>query len=353
MPLESFLRKKTLKSGLVDFQGFCLQVFFRGQKITDLKFGKTYRFYDLASLTKIIFTTTYFMDAVDQKKIILNTRLKKILPWYPRAQVLISQLLNHSVGYQPWLPFYKKISPGLNPEQSFQQLQRLCQKSPVRKRKKALYSDLDFFLLGAVMEQVEKKPLIFIWKKLREKFYGKSQFHFNYKNKRRYPKSSYAPTENCLWRKEIVTGLVHDENAFALGGIAPHAGIFGRIEDLSLFGLLLRDSFLGEKVSFIKQKTIRQFTKRSLPKNSGHWALGFMCPSTKNSSAGRWMDRNSFGHTGFTGTSLWYDPESDLLVCLVSNRIHPSRKNRGFVSLRPKLHDWIVEFLNLKKNRFP
>ncbi len=348
--LQSLLRKKTMESGFMDFPGFCLQVFFRGKKITDLKMGKTYRFYDLASLTKIIFTTTYFMDAMDQKKMTLNTRLSDILPWYSKKQVLLPQLLNHSVGYEPWFPFYKKISPDMQPEQSFQQLQYLCGKSPVKKRKKAIYSDLDFFLLGAVMEQVEKKPLMGIWKNLREKFYGKSRFHFNYENKRQYPKSFYAPTENCPWRGEVITGQAHDENAFALGGVAPHAGLFGGIGDLSFFGLLLRNSFLGVDCSFVTQKTVKQFTRRSLPKTRGDWALGFMCPSTKGSSAGQWMAGDSFGHTGFTGISLWYDPAFDLLVCLVSNRIHPSRKNQGFIHLRPKLHDWIVEFLKDMKN---
>ena len=349
--LNTFLRKKTLNSGLTDFPGFCLQAFFRGKKIADLKFGKTYRFYDLASLTKIIFTTTYFMEAVDRKKLNLKTRLKKILPWYPSDQVFLSQLLNHSAGHKPWLPFYKKISPDLEPEQSFQQVQNLCCKSPIQKRKKALYSDLDFFFLGAVMERVEKKPLIFIWKKLKEKFYKKSHFHFNYKNQGKHPKPSYAPTENCPWRKKIVTGQVHDENAFAMGGVAPHAGLFGNIQDLSFFGLLLRNSLTGKNISFIKQKTLKQFTGRSLSESRGDWALGFMCPSAKNSSAGQWMNRNSFGHTGFTGTSLWYDPKFDLLVCLVSNRIHPTRKNRGFTRLRPKLHDWIVESLKGENDR--
>ena len=343
--LSSFLYEKTLKSGLVDFPGFCLQAFFQGKKIADLKFGKTYKFYDLASLTKIVFTTTYFMEAVDKGKLSLNIPLKKILPWYHFNRVLLFQLLNHSVGYKPWMPFYRKIPLDMGPEQSFQEIQNFCRKTPLQKRKKALYSDLDFFLLGAVMEQVEKKPLVFIWKELEEKFYKKTRFHFNYENRRKYSKSSYAPTENCPWRKEIITGQVHDENAFALGGVAPHAGLFGRIEDLSFFGLLLRNSLKGKNVFFLKQKTVKKFTVRSLPETHGDWALGFMCPSVKGSSAGRWMSENSFGHTGFTGTSLWYDPRLDLLVCLVSNRIYPTRKNRGFVSLRPKLHDWIVEFL--------
>ena len=335
----------------MDFPGFCLQVFFKGKKIVDFKLGKTYRFYDLASLTKIIFTTTYFMEAVDKGKLSLETPLRKILPWYTLGEVLLLQLLNHSVGYKPWMPFYKRISPGLDPEQSFQEVQNFCGKAPVEKRKKALYSDLDFFLLGAVMEWIEKKPLIFIWKELKKKFYKKSQFHFNYKNQRAYSKTLYAPTEDCPWRKTVITGQVHDENAFALGGVAPHAGLFGRINDLSSFGLLLRNSLKGKNVFFINTKTVEKFITRSLPEDRGDWALGFMCPSARGSSAGRWMDRNSFGHTGFTGTSLWYDPKFDLLICLVSNRVHPTRQNPGFISLRPKLHDWILEFLKGQNDR--
>ena len=342
--IKKFLHQRILESKLVDFPGFCLQAFLKGQKILDMRFGKTYRFYDLASLTKIIFTTTYFMKAVEDKKISIKTPLKQKLPWHPNHKILICQLLNHSAGHPPWLPFYKKIS-FLQPEQGFQELLRLCRKTTLKKTKKALYSDLDFFLLGAVMEQIEKKPLIMIWNKMKEAFYQKTQLHFNYKNKRKYPKASYAPTENCPWRGEVVTGQVHDENAFSLGGMAPHAGLFGQIGDLSSYGLLLRNSFIGSDEAFIKQKTVKLFTRRSLKKKYGDWGLGFMCPSTQGSSAGQWLDRNSFGHTGFTGTSLWYDPKRDLLVCLVSNRVHPTRKNRGFVHLRPKLHDWIAEFL--------
>ena len=86
-----------------------------------------------------------------------------------------------------------------------------------------------------------------------------------------------------------------------------------------------------------------------MPAKRGDWGYGFMIPSLQGSSAGSLFSKKSFGHTGFTGTSLWFDPGRDLLVCLVSNRVHPTRKNRGFVSLRPLLHDWIVEFVEEKR----
>ena len=291
--------------------------FFRGKEIIDLRFGKTYTFYDLASLTKIIFTTTWWMDAVDNKKVSLNSRVKDLLLWFPQSGVKVLQLLNHSAGYTPWEAFYERMPSGLTPEQAFQQVQRFCiERSPL-KRKRALYSDLDFFLLGAIMEKIEKKPLISIWKELKEKFYPRIRFHFNYENKREYPKTSYAPTENCSWRKTKIQGQVHDENAYALGGVAPHAGLFGGIGDLADFGLLLRSSFLEKSSHFVSKKTMRLFVKRSLPRSCGDWALGFMLPSLPNSSSGSLMDQSSFGHTGFTGTSFWYDPKLDLLVCLL------------------------------------
>ena len=86
-----------------------------------------------------------------------------------------------------------------------------------------------------------------------------------------------------------------------------------------------------------------------MPRSCGDWAYGFMVPALKGSSAGEHFSKKSFGHTGFTGTSLWFDPERDLLLCLLSNRVHPSRSNQGFIRLRPKLHDWSVEYLEGKK----
>lgn len=350
--MKEFAKKMdqfTRESGYFDFPGFKLQAFLEGDKIADVSVGKTYTYYDLASLTKIIFTTTYFMDAVDSKKLSLSQKVSTLLPWYQHKGVKVSELLNHSAGNQWWQPFYKKIDSKLGPDQAFQQIEKFCQAAPLSQSKRAVYSDLDFYLLGSIMQKVEQRPLIDIWASIKEKYYSSTRLHFNYQNQLNYKKSLYAPTEKCSWRKKILTGEVHDENGWALGGIAPHAGVFGRIQDLSSFGLLLRQSYFDEKALFVSSKTLRKFTKRSLPQARGDWGFGFMIPSEKGSSAGELFHKNSFGHTGFTGTSLWFDPGRDLLVCLVSNRVHPSRKRRGFVSLRPRLHDLIVEYVEGKK----
>ena len=142
--------------------------------------------------------------------------------------------------------------------------------------------------------------------------------------------------------------MVHDENAWSIGGIAPHAGLFGGISDLESYGFLLRNIYLGRWNKLISAETLSLFAKRSLPKNCGDWGLGFMLPSLKGSSAGDLMSRKSIGHTGFTGTSFWMDLEKDLFVSLLSNRVHPTRDNKGFVRLRPMIHNWVVEYLEAK-----
>lgn len=341
--LEKEISFRIQQSGDFDFPSLKVQSYHRGCRILDLSIGKNYQYFDLASLTKIIFTTTYFMDAVATGKLKLTDKLQKHLPWYQHSSVKIDQLLNHSAGNHWWEPYYEKISLELDPVQSFQQLKKLCQKAPLKKEERAVYSDLDFLLLGAVMESIENRPLLSIWDRLKNRYYPSLRLHFNYKNQPTYARSSYAPTENSAWRKKILQGEVHDENAWSLGGVAPHAGLFGRIEDLAAYGNLLRHSYWGQKNTFVSSTVMKRFARRSLPVRRGDWGLGFMLPAPTQSSAGELLSKKAFGHTGFTGTALWYDPTEDLMIGMVSNRVYPTRKNQGFIRLRPKIHDWIVQ----------
>ncbi|MCJ8277268.1 MAG: serine hydrolase [Bdellovibrionales bacterium] len=346
--LNKYLIDYSQKSGHLDFPGFRLQAFLNGQRIANIQVGQTYLYYDLASLTKILFTTSLFVDLVSEKKLSLATKVNQILPWYQYDHVKVGNLLNHSAGNTWWMPFYKKINLDFDPEQKFLQFQRLCRQAPITRNQKAVYSDIDFYLLGAIMEKVSEKPLIALWDDYKEKYLPKSRLHFNYKNKSLYKKESYAPTEKCSWRRKIMQGEVHDENAWAMGGVAPQAGLFGRIEDLSEWGLLMRQSYLGKK-GFLNPEAFKKFSQRSLPSQRGDWAYGFMMPSQGGSSAGDYFSKKSVGHTGFTGISLWFDPVRDLLVTLVSNRVHPKRSQKGFVRLRPQLHNQIVEFIERSK----
>lgn len=338
-------------SGLMDFPGFRLRAYQRGQEILNYSKGKVYDFYDLASLTKIIFTTTYYMDAVSKKKLKLFQSVQELLPWYPYSQVKVGDLLSHSAGNTWWQPFYKKIDLSLNSDQRYQMLEGLVQKVPRSRSLKATYSDIDFFILGSLMQALEKRPLYLIWLDLKDKYFDHTDFHFNpLDRKPLYLRSRYAPTEDCSWRKKVLQAEVHDENAWALGGVGPHAGLFGTLDDLSDYGLWLRSlQMSGKGYGAISKGVAQKFISRSLPSQRGDWGYGFMLPSKLNSSSGSLFSPKSFGHTGFTGISMWLDPKRDLLVCLLSNRIHPTRGQQGFVRLRPLLHDWIVQFIEEKK----
>ena len=135
-------------------------------------------------------------------------------------------------------------------------------------------------------------------------------------------------------------GEVHDENTWALGGVAPQAGLFGTIGDLSNWGLELRKAVMGKRNGLCSEKTAKLFTKRRTPVTQGDWGLGFMKPG-KNSSAGK-FSKSSFGHLGFTGTSIWIDPKRDLVVSILSNRVHPTRDNIEIRKLRPLIHNIVV-----------
>lgn len=340
--------------------GLKVQAFHRGRKIVDARVGRTYPFYDLASLTKIVFTTTALMAAFDEKRFKLTDPVSRWVSWFPEDHpAQIKNLLSHSAGLTWWYPFYKDVHPKAKalraPEDAWDVFQGVFKKrvladlkksAPTWPVEKAVYSDLDYFMLGIVLESVTGTTLYTVWSHLRERLdLRDTDFHRG--NEPHHARSKYAPTEkDTSFRKKTLQGEVHDENTWALKGVAPHAGLFGTIDDLSGYGLLLRGAIRGSGSRiFPSHETVARFTKRAIPVKRGDWALGFMTPTKGGSSCGTHFDSTSVGHTGFTGTSLWYDPKKDLLVTVLSNRVHPTRENTAFVKLRPKIHDWIAEEL--------
>jgi CubicO group peptidase (beta-lactamase class C family) len=148
-----------------------------------------------------------------------------------------------------------------------------------------------------------------------------------------------APTEQDPWRGRLLCGEVHDENAAALGGVAGHAGLFGSAETvLAITGAWL-EGYRGNS-SMLDSGIAREFSSRQEGISGSSWALGWDTPSSPSSS-GRYFSGRSFGHLGFTGTSIWIDPEYELEVVLLSNRVHPSRNNDGIRSFRPMIHDLV------------
>jgi CubicO group peptidase (beta-lactamase class C family) len=162
---------------------------------------------------------------------------------------------------------------------------------------------------------------------------------------KRFEKAQFAATEDCPWRKKILRGEVQDENAFAMGGYSGHAGLFGTAGDVYGIADMLRAHFRGERQDYFKPQTVRRFfTPQEIVDNST-WALGWDMPSLENSSSGNHFSRNSFGHLGFTGTSIWMDLDQDVIVVFLTNRVHPSRDNEKIKAFRPRLHDVIMEEL--------
>ncbi len=337
--------------------GLVLQVFVSGKKRADLQIGKVYDYYDWASLTKIIFTVTATMLAVDRKVLSLNSRVSDFIEWFSDPslkEIRIKNVLSHSAGLNWWSPFYQSLNLKESRLQRWRILESLLKNLVLdearsgEKSDKSVYSDLDFFVIGLVLEKIYEKGFNEMFDEINDGFGAKtlSKTHFHVDNKPVYRRTLYAPTENCEIRGRVLQGEVHDENTWALGGVAPHAGLFGPIEDLSRWGLLLRAALRGKKMrGFATPETVLKFARRAIPKARGDWAHGFMLPTYGSASAGKYFSPQSIGHTGFTGTSLWYDPKRDLLVTVLSNRVHPTRLNQGFVKLRPQLHNWVVESL--------
>lgn len=354
--------------------GFRLQAWQGGRLKIDVACGKTSAIYDWASLTKIVFSTTSAMIETDEGDLGLRD---SVASWMPElieglksssrvadfSKVTVRDLLRHSAGMTWWKPFYKDVSKKKprDHEEAWAILSSLVAKD-VRERVSngeiakarngpAIYSDLDFFLLGEILRRSSLMSLPEQYARVQDRL-GLDHTYFHALAKADVQagviaasdrKSHAAPTEKDPWRGRILKSEVHDENAASLKGIAPHAGLFGPIDDLSRYGLQLRK--LARVVKSNLPASASVFLKRSVPRARGDWALGFMMPTKGSTSCGPRFSAMSLGHTGFTGTSLWYDPKRDLLVSILSNRVHPTRKNARFVKLRPALHTFVVEAL--------
>jgi CubicO group peptidase (beta-lactamase class C family) len=302
--------------------------------------------FDLASLTKPLATTLAVMKLVQQAKIDLEQELGGILPEFKnsgKSAIRIKHLLSHTSGIPDYRPFYKTLRD--YPHEIRQNLLRklLVEEPLIHPIGKAvLYSDLGFMILRWAIEQVAGVRLD---RFVAAEIYGYLGLEnlFFIELDAPLPEGRFAATERCPWRRTVLEGRVHDENAYAVGGIEGHAGLFGTAADVH--GLLcdLLANYHGNGASRLFQKEfVRPFFKR-LPNSDK--ALGFDTPSLQSSSSGRFFSRNSVGHLGFTGTSFWMDLERSVIVVLFTNRIHPSRENNAIKPFRPQLHDAVMKSL--------
>jgi len=323
--------------------GMVVDVHVRGRRRGLLRVGKTYDFYDLASMTKILFTASVAMEYFSGHPDELRASVQDKLAWW-KHRTTPFELLTHAAGLEWWRPFYKTLEGPMEPDLRWAQLKKKLARVRPGKKIKSVYSDLDLWMMGAFLEAATGEDLLSMWGSLADRL-RLGEVFFHPRNRPRYARDRYAPTEDCPWRGRVLQGEVHDENTWALAGVAPHAGLFGQIESVSDWGLKLRRAVLKGDPLFGDPEMVRRFVGRRLPRAIGDWGLGFMKPSLPKSSCGRLFSRRSFGHTGFTGTSLWMDPVHDVLVVILSNRVHPTRANSRFAQLRGPLHEWICQLL--------
>ena len=295
--------------------------------------------FDLASLTKVIVTTSMAMMMVDEGRLDLDRPVRDFFPKFTggsKEKITVRHLLTHSSGIDWWAPLYKEAHT--MPEYLNRIIPMELKYEPGTK---SVYTDLGVMMLGEILERVSgtdlntfAKQRLFEPMKMRDTGYKPSDSM----------KSRIAPTEfDKDWRRRMVWGEVHDENAAGLGGIAPHAGLFGTAPDLARFAAMLLNGGVFENRRYIAPDTLTLFTTRGTVPDSSR-ALGWDTPSEK-SSAGTLMSARAFGHTGFTGTSMWMDPETGVFVILLTNRVHPTRDNNQIREARPQIADAVMRGL--------
>jgi CubicO group peptidase (beta-lactamase class C family) len=299
--------------------------------------------FDLASLTKPLATTLAVMRLVQHNQIKLEQHLGHLLPEFEyndKAGVKLAHLLYHNSGLPDYRPYYEALSGVAKDLRRKALRQYLVQEPRINPiGETVLYSDLGFMILAWVVEHVAQRRLDhFVFDEIYQPL-GINHLFFitpNFAGNR----GIFAATENCPWRRKIMEGQVHDENAYAAGGIEGHAGLFGTAGDINRLLIELLFTYHGRtSTGLFQQDLLHQFFKR-LPGTDK--ALGFDTPSLTGSSCGQGFSQNSIGHLGFTGTSFWMDLERSLIVILLTNRVHPTRDNERIKKFRPELHDAVM-----------
>jgi CubicO group peptidase (beta-lactamase class C family) len=299
--------------------------------------------FDLASLTKPLGTSLALMLLIDQGLLRLESTLGEILPraWLPEDKwaLTIKSLLAHRAGLAGWRPYYRDILRAPAPARATL-LERLAATEPFAypPEEETLYSDLGFMLLKAVVETIVGMNLDEFCRREIYQPLGLTTLGFNPLSRPGGDKFDFAATETSLISERNIAGEVHDENAWAAGGIAGHSGLFGTGPEVFALAAALYRTFQGERVGPFQPDSVRLFFT---PVMEGGRALGFDVPSADllQSSAGRFFSPRSVGHLGFTGVSFWLDLEQGQMAVLLTNRVHLGRDNDKIRGFRPQFHE--------------
>lgn len=317
-----------------------------GYRSNDLKI-KEDTFFDLASLTKPLVTVLCLLKLVQKKIIYKDTTLAELLPLtevpIDKKNIQLWQLMSHCSGLPAHRVYYREaLAIPQSARKDFYIQSILAENLEYIPGQKHIYSDLGYILLGHVIEQQSGKGL--------DIFFEDMVKPFGLHNILKYRPLGYnealancAFTEVCPWTHRMLCGVVHDDNCRVMGGVAGHAGLFGTVRGVIDLCTLICEVWQGRNIkNLFSPALLRSFLHKT---DGSSWTCGFDTPSGCNSSSGKLFSPLSVGHLGFTGTSLWIDIEKGISVVLLTNRVHPTRKNEKLKKLRPEFHNIIMENL--------
>jgi serine-type D-Ala-D-Ala carboxypeptidase len=292
--------------------------------------------WDLASLTKVLATTTALAQLVESGRVSLDAPVQRYLPAWTgggREAVTVRHLLTHSSGLPAFKP-YDTLTH--NPDS----LAALLFSTPLERKpgERMIYSDIGAFMMGEIIRKISGETLDGYFER-----HVARPLHL--KDTRYLPPRSWrkriAPTEIDTLRGGLVHGVVHDERAYYLGGVAAHAGLFGSARDLARFAKMMLRGGTLDGARIFTPATIALFTAYADSAFSNR-GLGWQKPAGGSAWAGQFMSSRAFGHTGFTGTSIAIDPELDIYIVLLSNRVNPTRNNPRITDVRRRVADVVV-----------
>jgi CubicO group peptidase (beta-lactamase class C family) len=289
--------------------------------------------WDMASLTKVVGLTSGLMQLVAEHKIDLDAPVQHYLPDWKgpdKEKVLVRQLSTHTSG-EPADEPYDRITH--DPDS----VAKLMFATPLAAAPgtKMVYSDIGAYVLGRVLEQVSGQSLDMY---LHDHVFEPAGMHETMYRPPMVLWPRTAPTElDTVQRHRLIRGMVHDERAYYLGGVSAHAGLFSTAHDVTRFVQMMMNGGTIDGRSILPAAQITAFTKRQVEDR----ALGWQKPNGTN-SAGHKMPEEAFGHTGFTGTSIWVDPKDDVFIVLLTNRVDPTRANNKIGRVRVQLADGVM-----------
>lgn len=306
--------------------------------------------FDLASLTKPLATTMAVLILVNAQRISLNQEIGTIIKSLgatDKGKISIDSLLRHMSGFPAHIEFYHDIVKSKSDPRSF--LRKQLAQTPLAyvPGTNQIYSDLGYMMLSWVIETVCGQRFDqFVQEQVFEPLKAENIFFVEHFNRQLFvqvkKKYQIAATRQCAWRRKLLTGEVDDDNAWAVGGIEGHAGLFGDALSVYVLCAEILNAVLNRKCRILNPLLFKKFISK---KYGFNMVAGFDTPSKQDSSAGRFFSPQSIGHLGFTGTSFWIDPQKELTVVFLTNRVHPSKDNFKIKKFRPVLHDAICSIL--------